>query len=627
MAQTSIYVPPYLRLTVLIGLGIAAFIGSTFFALQSADGISFNPADWRSVTDTPGTIWASLFTGFLAYLISAWIWALKPDDPPAILFAASGLMTLGFCFASIGFDLAVPLSQSTLMSMMVTNALTASAFGIIMPCLFLIYPGKLPFWRFLVVANVLGFGGWTLISAFGPQQNLAVVQLITFCEMIAIIVVVIWQVLASRSEPRRFAIANFLGVSTIIGSGGFIATVAAPISFGFPPLMEPSYAFAFFLIIYVGLAIGLLRYRLFDLGTWAYRLAFYVSAAIVMILLDLALVTVLALDQGQAIGISLFAVAIIYLPLRDILWRRILHAQRKTNQNLMHKVLDAALQPTVESRRQNWQKIFMDHFEPLQHEIVAARGDGVEMSRESLSLYIPPAGDAHAFELTYPNNGRSLFSKEDVVLAEQMISIARHARESRHAYDRGVAEERTRIARDIHDNISAQLMRALHSQRDDRKDTMIRETLSDLRDVINNAQGTDLPLENVLADLRAETAERLDAQGVTLKWALRSDEDNTLSASMVHAIRSVIREAISNTLKHAGAKVLSVDICSNGASIELRISDDGTGFDPDAVTLGHGLNNMKARIESLGGDFVLKAGEQGKGANLVATLPMKANVS
>ena len=193
------------------------------------------------------------------------------------------------------------------------------------------------------------------------------------------------------------------------------------------------------------------------------------------------------------------------------------------------------------------------------------------------------------------------------------------ARESRNAYDRGVAEERTRIARDIHDNIGAQLMRALHSSRADRKDTMIRETLADLRDVINNAQSELLPLDEVFANLRAETADRLEPHEINLRWALECDPDDSLAPATVHAIRSVIREAASNAIKHAASSEVAVELGVTGENISLSVTDNGKGFVPDTVRLGHGLANMKARIESLGGEFALDT--QNGGAKLMATLP------
>ncbi|MAP95483.1 MAG: histidine kinase [Ponticaulis sp.] len=620
MSSYGLSIPPYIRLILLIAIGLAAFLIATWLGIQPPSGPTWDASLWLSLWDVPGTLWVSIVTGFLAYLISSWVWALKPNHIPAILFAASGLMTLGFCYSSIAYDLAFPVPDDSFALAARVNMLTASGFGIIMPCLFALYPSRLPGWPVVIAASVLGFGGWTLFAIFGPNPNYDSVQHITFYEMLAIVAVVIWQVWDSRKEPRRYAIAIWLGVSTILGSGGFIATVAAPITFGFYPLIEPNYAFAFFLIIYFGLAIGLLRYRLFDLGTWAYQLAFYVSAALLMILLDLALVSVMALDQGQAIGVSLLVIALGYLPFRDLIWRRLMRPKTTSDDEMFHRVLDAALKPSALDRAASWEALLTDRFRPLQAVPITPTGEAAHIDTEGLSLYIPPVGEASALLLQYPGNGRTLFSPSDVALARHLTSMLQYAKESRDAYDRGVTEERTRIARDIHDNIGAQLMRALHSERQERKDTMIRETLADLRDVINNAQSPVLPLDDMLADLRAETADRLEPHGINLIWTLETTTEVPLSPSYIHAIRSFVREAASNAIKHSGATEFSVMIDVNADQLNIHLRDNGRGYDVETITLGQGLGNMKSRMEGLHGSLSMTS--DGSGTVLSANLPM-----
>lgn len=622
MAINHTFIPPYVRLAALIAAGLAGFMVMILIAFQPPTGWTWDVAQWRNITEFSGPVWSALLTGLLAYLISAWIWALKPTHIPAALFAASGLMTLGFCFTTVIFDLAYPFSDAIYGVTAQLNMLTASGFGILMPCLFFIYPNRLPGALYAIAIVVIGFGGWTLASVFGPPSNYPIVHLITFMEMLVIIAAVIWQIWATRKDPRQNAIAVWLGVSTVVGSGAFIALVAVPNSFLMGAVIKESYAFSFFLLIYIGLAVGLMRYRLFELGAWAYRLAFYVSAAVIMILLDLALIAFLPIGQSQALSVSLLIVALAYLPMRDLVWRRFMPSRSREESDLFAGILDAALQPSSVQRAEDWSTLLREHFLPLEIEETSDNGPTARLDAEGLSLYVPPVRDAHALILRYPNNGQTLFSPRDVSTTQHLVRMMQQAGENRDAYDRGVSEERTRIARDIHDNIGAQLMRALHSARPDRKDTMIRETLADLRDVINNAQSQTLPLDDVLADLRAETADRLEPHEIDLRWILEADMEDSLPPAMVHALRSFIREAASNAIKHSDASELSVQIQVIPANITLQIRDNGKGFTVDSVTLGHGLGNMKARIEGLGGTFSLDT--NASGVQLTATLPREA---
>ena len=608
--RSALRITPAMRLFWLSVLGGAVFLATVWIGFQPASGATADVTKWRSIWQVHPAFWVSLGVGLGAYLISAWIWSLRQREPAAVLFAVSGVLTLLFSFSSIFRLVVVPLPESLFHIAARVNMLSASGFGIVMVCLFLIYPRRLPYRRPLIGLVVVGFGVWTLLRMVGPLQNFADVQRITFYEMLAIVVTIIWQVVATGEDPRQRAIAVWLGASVLLGAGAFIATVAAPLTFGHEPLILENYAFSFFLLIYIGLAVGLARYRLFELGGWAYQILFYVSAAILLLVMDVAIVSLLTLEPGTALGLSLFLVALAYLPARDFFWRRLSRGRRQTEASLFQNVVAAALQPGTDQRVGRWRALLKAHFRPL--ELTGLAGPAVPgIGDEGLSMTIPPVADSPALVMRYPYDGHALFSPHDLSVAEQMVVLMQHAEASRGEYDRGVSEERMRIARDIHDNIGAQLMMALHSEETGRKDDMIRDTLADLRDVINNAENTLLPLDDMLADLRSETADRLDQHGLTLDWSADVVDGMTLNAPMIHTIRSLVREAVSNTIKHAQARTVWVTLALDADVLDLVARDDGIGFDRDKANRGHGLINMASRVESLGGKLTISGGPEG----------------
>lgn len=601
---------PLLRLQLALVPGIMALAAMILWAVQPASGWTPNVAAWRPFDVLPAT-WVSLAVGAGAYAISIWIWALKPENPATRLFALGGIMTLLFSFAAT--DGLMPLAPPEWLADVFSdaNALGASGFGIAMTCLFLIYPAPLPFSRWMTIAICLFFGAWTLGRVFGPFRHIASVQPITFSEMIAIITVGLWQILATRRDPRQQAIAVWLGVCVLLGAGTFIALVAMPITFGHRPLVLPQYAFSTFLLIYAGLAVGLARYRLFELGGWAFQLIFHVGVALAVFMADAILIGSLSLAPGAAFGLALFGMAFLYMPLRDYAWRRLMRIQTRDNAAVFRLVVGVALKPSGPQRSESWRALLQDLYQPLDIGPVDSAAPAPEIADEGLVLHVPAIADCSALALRYAHQGRGLFTQRDRALAEQIMNLMTHIEESRTAYDRGASAERTRIAQDIHDNIGAQLLRALHSDLAERKDAMIRDTLADLRDVINNAQSPDLPLAVTLADLRAETADRLSPHGISLVWQVEAGEDVVLETSRVHALRALIREAASNTIKYARAQTVTVSVRTGEGSLELSVEDDGVGFAVDSVRLGHGLANMKARAESLGGAFTLDSGRQG----------------
>ena len=108
----------------------------------------------------------------------------------------------------------------------------------------------------------------------------------------------------------------------------------------------------------------------------------------------------------------------------------------------------------------------------------------------------------------------------------------------------------------------------------------------------------------MFADLRAEMGDRLEVHDITFDWQADAAEEfgeQRVPFLLVNTLRSVLREAASNIIKHAGAGQVVVHLTQSGDMIEIRITDNGQGFDPNAVTRGEGLNNMAERVTSQGG--------------------------
>ncbi|MFN7055992.1 sensor histidine kinase [Hyphomonas sp.] len=578
-------------------------------------------AGWRAPWAIDPAVWIALAVGVGACLISGGVWALRPADPAVLLFAVSGLATLAFCAGAAAGYLPIPLTPDQAILAATINAIGASAFGIAMICLFLNYPAKLPGNRILTRLTVAGFGIWTLSFTIWPWRAFGIIQLVTFTEMLLIVALVVLQVWATRKDPAARAIAIWLGASVVTGSGFFIATVAAPITFGFAPLIPAIYAFPSFLLIYAGLAVGLLRYRVFGLGAWAFQVFFHLGALLAILIADAAFIGLLSLDTGMAFSASLVLAAVFYLPLRSLAWRRLMREQDPGAPDVFAAVIDTALAPSPGQRASHWEALLRRLYRPLEIAPLDSAVPEPVVLEDGLVLLIPAVAEAPALRLGYRSEGRALFGPADLALAGRMVDLVRYAEASRGAYDRGVLEERARIARDIHDNIGAQLLRALHSPEATRKDAMIRETLTDIRDVINNAEGFQAPLEDVLADLRAETADRLEPLGIELHWSLRASPGVHPDRGKVQALRAMIREAVSNAIKHSGAKQLVVSIEVDAGGLVLKVEDDGCGLKGGAAANGgRGLANIRDRVGHLGGEITL--GGDSAGTLLLVTIPV-----
>jgi signal transduction histidine kinase len=87
---------------------------------------------------------------------------------------------------------------------------------------------------------------------------------------------------------------------------------------------------------------------------------------------------------------------------------------------------------------------------------------------------------------------------------------------------------------------------------------------------------------------------------------------------------AVLREALSNAARHAGASRVDVDLTADGTQVALRISDDGVGIAPGGRRSG--LTNLLERAQQFGGTFTAKPGDQG-GSVLTWTVPTGLDIA
>ncbi len=572
--------------------------------------VTITPQDGRPIADMPVSFWVQIFVGLAAYLVSIWVWSLRREDASTRLFALTGACIILFSHAAAIYSTRELAIDGTLFrALSIANHGGASGFGVSMIALLLTYPRRVVDARIPGALAALAGVWWLADSAHilfdGPPLGS---HLITVLEMIGIFAAGGVQYAKAGSDPRARAVLRWFGLSVSVGAGIFVFAIVAPSLVGASPLFSQGYGFLSFLLIHAGLAVGVSRHRVFELDRWAFRIVFYLVGAILLVALDAVLILVVAIDRAPAFGFSLLAVAFLYLPFRDTLARRIGRAHGPDRGKWFQQVVGIALTRDTDAQNARWQALLQDIFAPLKIEPLT-NVSAPALTAEGLEIAVPAADAVGAVRLAYAHGGRKLFTPRDVDLIGELHAMLVHAVDSRRAYEKGVNQERTRIARDMHDNIGVQLLGALHSQETNRKNVLIRETLSDLRDIINNASAPGVPPEDALADLRAEIADHLAAAGIALTWDSEVAPNMMLSPPALHALRSVIREAAGNVIKHAQASVVQIAISCSTESIVFVVEDNGRGFDEKAVARGNGLANMRARAAGLNGAFALTSRE------------------
>ena len=183
--------------------------------------------------------------------------------------------------------------------------------------------------------------------------------------------------------------------------------------------------------------------------------------------------------------------------------------------------------------------------------------------------------------------------------------------------------QRLAISKDLHDNIGAQLTFIISSVETAKfapeientkignKLTQIsnftKDTIVELRDTIWAMNSNEISFE----DLQIRISNFIEkAKDATENIDFKFEIDQSLNQTKLTSIQGMniyrtIQEAINNALKYAKSDKISVSITKIDNNIKIEIADNGIGFDKDLIIQGNGLQNMKKRIEEIGGTFEL----------------------
>ena len=172
-----------------------------------------------------------------------------------------------------------------------------------------------------------------------------------------------------------------------------------------------------------------------------------------------------------------------------------------------------------------------------------------------------------------------------------------------------VAEERQRIARDLHDGL-AQELACVARNLDSLDPGTAGGTIDVLRGAVHRAQlesrravsalvpSAAKPVEVALTEAAVEVTQRLQL-GLRLDLACGV----SVSADQQDAIVRIATEAITNAARHSGASAVHLELERDGLQLRLRVSDQGRGFDPAVAGGGFGLTSMRQRAHSAGGEL------------------------
>jgi signal transduction histidine kinase len=188
--------------------------------------------------------------------------------------------------------------------------------------------------------------------------------------------------------------------------------------------------------------------------------------------------------------------------------------------------------------------------------------------------------------------------------------------------EQATAVERERIMREMHDGVGGLLVSTLamveagEGDRD-RLGGALREALDEMRLMLDSLDPAEDDLLAVLATMRARLQPRLAVHGIEFDWQVAATQPLPgLTPTVVLHVLRIVQEAISNTIRHADARTITVRSGESSRAgregVFLEVADDGCGLRDEVAPGSHrGLANMRRRAQEIGAELEVQGSPGG----------------
>lgn len=596
-----------------------------------AGGVLSVAPEPKQVLELGLRFWYPWLVGLLCMSVGLGLWVYSPQRNAAWCFLAS---SMGFAYIML---LLAPGSSRLLTQAptgwqgmhMATHVAAFVQNGAL--CLLLwTHPSRLGgrwfgvalgLWAALWLA--VDFGEWVDTIAVGFRLPVAL-----FGPLFALLFVLQWQ--RARGEPLlraqlKWLILLFALAFTVVFAAYVYGATGARIT------APQAYGLSWLALLYVGLVPLVSQVGLFRLEAWWTRAWMWFAGGVLVVALDAVFVALLSLQVDHALMLALALGGWAYFPLRQWIWRRLSRDAGASARDLLPDVVALISRSALDAARlrQDWRALWDKLFEPLMVVPLDAAPEAACVIDGGRRLQVPGGEGLPGLTLELAARGRRLFTPQDARRADEVAHLVLHGLRTQASLEASVRQERARIASDLHDDLGATLLTIAQTgdapQERHRIAQLARQALDEMRLSVRGLAGEAAPVHEAWADWRAETVTRLVQAGIGIEW--RADEPP--AAAMLPArthvqLTRVLREAVSNVIRHSAARLCTVRLQWGQDRMVLSVQDNGRGLatrSGEVALAGHGLPNIERRVRQLGGSFRL-APAPGGGALLEVEVPV-----
>lgn len=606
-----------------------ALIQAEPITLTTQDGqqATLTPQRYTPLSGIPGYIWFLLPLHVLLSLVGSLVWLYKPQTLESSFLYLAGISysVFGAAFCVL-YQREFTLNPEWILPLTALGNASMFLLGMALCAILTYYPLRvLGLKALLVYAGI--WLGLSLNYYFRWVEAPVHIFIFQFLVLYPVMVLVSYrQWRAARRNPINRVTLMVLHFSTQVPTGLTILLYAIPTTLGKEPFITPLIAHVFIISMFGGWVAGIMRFRLFEAEYWCFKSLMWAFGGSLVIATDILLMGLLKLSGAYALGLAVVIVGFLYFPLRQWVLGRFVPADRQSLQAFLPTFGASITQAvTPQAFEASWQETLQQRFLPLHVELTttpASSTHKIRLGENGLYLFVPTPTGNQLYRFTGKHLGAHLFGKADLLMADSLLTIARMVSTASETRRLAILEERQRIMHDLHDTVGARLLTLSHELSQPEHQKAARETLQILRETVKlSLKQTPLQLGEHLADWRAETVSRAEAAGIPLHWQAEDElEELEIVPRQALELAHILRELVTNALKHAQLTQLRADFKQTEDMLEMTISHDGVITPPQDWQEGTGLSSLQRRLDKLQGSLAWSyQAEQGQ---LFATLKL-----
>lgn len=249
------------------------------------------------------------------------------------------------------------------------------------------------------------------------------------------------------------------------------------------------------------------------------------------------------------------------------------------------------------------------------------------------------AARRHRDEMQNRYNTLSMTTNDTVCALQRQLAEeqSRHEKEMAQGILQAEEAERKKLGEELHDNINQLLgvvkLYLQHAQKNKqaRQELLVKcsdyisETIEEIRNLSRSLLPPSLQDYGLLVNLYQLIADIRQAKNINIDLIADVFEENKVPANLQLMLYRIIQEQLNNVLKHSGANEVVIELRYQHELVQLQISDNGSGFDPEKTKSGIGFNNIRNRLNLVNGKMQINTAPD-KGCTLLVSFVLPYTV-